>query len=121
MEARKSDLREDAPPPPQITASRSLRRRRRACVLYTARNATDLLQVVDVPLQIVNKLQQVCGNQSFCNLSSADLLQVVTTTCIKLVANNSDTKTCSKPVEHVNADASCKSQTCCNLIFADLL
>ena len=29
--------------------------------------------------------------------------------------------TCSKSVERINADASCENQTCCKLIFADLL
>ena len=70
------------------------------------------------------KLQQVCENQPCCNLIFADLLQVVVTTCIKLVDNSfdkSDRTTCSKPVERINADASCENQTCCNLIFADLL
>ena len=54
----------------------------------TARNATDLLQVVDFTglLQVVvNKLQQVCENQTCCNLISADLLHVVETTGVKLV------------------------------------
>ena len=58
---------------------------------YTARNATDLLQVVDVNslLQVANKLQRVCENQTCCNLIFADLLQVVETTCIKLVDKKS--------------------------------
>ena len=51
--------------------------------VYTAGNATDLLQVVDFTglLQVVNKLQHVCENQTCCNLIFADLLQVVETTC----------------------------------------
>ena len=54
---------------------------------YTARNATDLLQVVDL-LPACCKLStsyQVCENQTCCNLIFADLLQVLETTCIKLV------------------------------------
>ena len=64
---------------------------------YTTRNATDLLQVVDFTslLQVVNKsvefmkLQQVGEDQIWCNLIFADLLQVVETTCIKLVDKKS--------------------------------
>ena len=68
---------------------------------YTARNITDLLQVVDFTglLQVVNKLsaslvdfiklKQICENQTCCNLIFADLLQVVEITCIKLVDETS--------------------------------
>ena len=43
----------------------------------TARNVTELLQVVDFAslLQVINKLQQVCENQTCCNLLFADLQQ----------------------------------------------
>ena len=47
--------------------------------------ATDVLQVVEV----VNKLQQVCENQTCCTLIFAELLQVVETICIKLVDKKS--------------------------------
>ena len=51
------------------------------------------------------KLQQVCQNQTYCNLISAALLQVVETTCIKLVDKSLDNElaaslltTCSRLV-----------------------
>ena len=45
------------------------------------------------------KLQQVCENQTCCNLIFADLLQVVETTCIKLASEKSQLSTCIKPVD----------------------
>ena len=47
--------------------------------LYAARKPRDLLQVVDFTslLQIVNKLWQVCENQTYCTLIFANLLQLV--------------------------------------------
>ncbi len=47
------------------------------CAAYTARNATDLMQVVDFTglMQVANKLYQVREHQSCCNLIFADLLQ----------------------------------------------
>ena len=61
--------------------------------VYTAKHATDLLQVADFTglLEVVNKLQQVCWrhqlaacwNQTCCKLTFADLLQVDETTCVK--------------------------------------
>ncbi len=61
---------------------------------YTARNASDLIQVVDFTglMQFANKLyhavdfiklHQVCEHQTCCNLIFADLLQVDETTHIK--------------------------------------
>ena len=44
------------------------------------------------------KLSTNCENQTCCNLIFADLLQVVETTCIKLVDKKSWQSTCSKPV-----------------------
>ena len=35
------------------------------------------------------KLQQVCENQTYCTFTFADLLQVVETTCMKLVDKKS--------------------------------
>ncbi len=58
-------------------------------IIYTAKNATDLMQVVDFTdlMQFANKLlitkpvdfiklHQVCEHQTCCNLIFADLLQV---------------------------------------------
>ena len=92
------------------------------------------------------KLQQVCENQTYCNLIFADSLQVVETTCIKLVDKKSWQSTCSKPVDNLQqtcyhqagaSDANASwyrlddskvtslQQTCCNLrvsgCVADLL
>ena len=47
------------------------------------------------------KLQQVCENQTCCNLMFADLLQVVGTTYIKLVNKRSQLSTCIKPVDNL--------------------
>ena len=47
------------------------------------------------------KLQQVCENQTCCNLIFADLLQVVETTCIKLANIKSQLSNCIKPVDNL--------------------
>ena len=47
------------------------------------------------------KWQQVCENQTCCNLIFADLLQVAETTCIKLVDKKSWQSTCIKPVDNL--------------------
>ena len=74
---------------------------------------TGLLQVVDFTglMQVVNKLQQVCWlHQVAASLWKsdllqldvfADLLQVVETTCIKLVDKKSWQSTCIKPVDNM--------------------
>ena len=97
------------------------------CIAYTARNATDLLQVVELVdftslLQVVNKfrssksvdsikMQQVCENQTCCNLIFADFLQVAETTCIKLVDRKSQLSTCIKPRLVDNLQQTCYHQT----------
>ena len=53
-------------------------------------------------------IHQVCENQTCCNLIFADLLQVVETTCIKLVDKKSWQSTCSKPVD--NLQQTCNHQ-----------
>ena len=45
------------------------------------------------------KLQQACLNQARCNLSFADLLQLVETTCSKPVDNKFRQSTCNKSVD----------------------
>ena len=60
---------------------------------YTAINVTDLLQVVNNYAEFI-KLQQVCENQTCCNLLFADLLQLVETIC-------------NKPVEIINLEQVC--------------
>ena len=85
-------------------------------LIYTARNVTHLLQVVDFTglLQDVNKLptscsksvdfirlQQVCESQSCCNLIFVDLVQIAELTCIKLVDKMYRQSTCSKPVDNL--------------------
>ena len=74
--------------------------------IYTAKNVTDLLQVVNFTglMQFVNKLQQACQFhqvatsllrlQACCNLSLSDLLQLVETIC-------------NKPVEIINLQQVC--------------
>ena len=68
--------------------------------LRTARNATESMQVVDFTGLVslssscsksvgFTKLHPLCENQTYCNLIFADLLQVVETTCIKLVNKKS--------------------------------
>ena len=54
----------------------------------------------------VIKLHQVCENQACCNLIFADFLQVVVTTCIKLVDKKSWQSTCIKPVDNKPMTAS---------------
>ena len=60
------------------------------CIAYTARNATDLLQVVEF-VNFTN-LQQLCENQTCCKLIFAELLQVPETTCVKHVDKNTEYK-----------------------------
>ena len=70
---------------------------------YTPRNTTDLMQVVDFtslsPARFSScciksvgfmNFNQVCENQTLCSLISTDLLQVIETTCIKLVDKSLD-------------------------------
>ena len=64
-----------------------------------AKNATDLFKVGDFTgfLQLLNKLKQACQfhqDQACCNLSFADLLQLVETTC-------------KRPVEIINLQQVC--------------
>ena len=47
------------------------------------------------------KLQQVCENQTCCNLIFADFLQVAETTDIKLVDKKSQLSTCIEPVDRL--------------------
>ena len=47
------------------------------------------------------KLQQICENQICCSLMFADFLEVVETTCIKLVDKKSRQSTCSKLVDNL--------------------
>ena len=55
--------------------------------LYTARNAR-LAASCSKSVDLI-KLQQVCENQTCCNLIFADLVQVAEKTCIKLVDKKS--------------------------------
>ena len=83
--------------------------------IYTARNATGLLQVADFTglLQVVNRLQQVCWiHQVAASLWKSDLLQLdicrLVASCIKLVDKKSQLSTCIKPVD--NLQQTCKHQ-----------
>ena len=67
-------------------------------LFYTAKNAEDLLPVnfmglLQLVIKFVNfiKLQQVCENKARCNLSFADFLQFVETTCSQPGDNNQQT------------------------------
>ena len=86
---------------------------------YTAKKGTDLLQVIGFSfLQLANKLQQTCQfhHVAASLLKSADLLQLVETTCCKPVDNNFDSqlstsllttcKQCCTAVVASNANAS---------------
>ena len=55
------------------------------------------------------KLQQVCKNQACCNLSFADLLQLVETTCNKPFDNKFGQSTCNKSVD--NLQQTCRQHT----------
>ena len=88
--------------------------------------------------QVCTLPSRVCDNQTWCILMFTDLLQIVETTCMKLVDKKSWQSTCIKPVDNLqqtcyhlagasNANASwfrlddCKAtslqQTTCNLRF----
>ena len=54
------------------------------------------------------------------NMSGSLLQQLAASLWISSL-DKSVVATCSKSVERINADASCENQTCCNMIFADLL
>ena len=56
-------------------------------------NFTSRLQVL--------KLRQVCENQTYCKLIFADFLQVVESTCIKLVDKKSRQSTYIKPFDNL--------------------
>ena len=87
------------------------------CIVGT-QPATDLLRVVNFTdlLQLFNKLQQAFQFhqvatsllKSCCNLSLADLLQLVETTGNKLVDNKFRQSTCNKPVD--NLQRTCRQQ-----------
>ena len=103
--------------------------------VYTAKNATDLLQVVNFTglLRLVNNLQQacqlyqfakkVCEDQACCNLSFADFLQLVVVK-ITYTAKNAQVATilltsCNNLLQQ--ADIRMRSQglrqTCCKLMI----
>ena len=78
---------------------------------YTARNATDLLQVVDFTglMQVVNKLQQVCENQTsvvttWYLQTCCKLLKQLQQTCWQLAADLLSSSR-SKRCEHIQISA----------------
>ena len=92
---------------------------------YTDKNATDLVQLVNFI-----KLQQVCSDQAYRNLSFADLLQLVETSCKKPVKLINLQQVCwplatyllSKAVaSHANASWYRLVVTSCYKMLTDLL
>ncbi len=102
---------------------------------YTAKNAADLMQVVDftalmqLPTNCIKpvdfiKLYQVCEHQTCCNLIFADLLQVDETTCIKHACSSqlaaSLLTTCNRLVI-IKSEQAMRTHPDISLVIAELL